>query len=170
MAQLKCIYTNACSMGNKLEELEAIVWQTDCDLVVVSEAQWYCSHDWNVAMDGCKIFKRDRQGRRGSDVALSALFTSVFNSQCIYHQGTIPPNLKVWDREQNNNCIPTPIYDSGGNRDLLLHLSQVHGARWDPPESAEGAGGHDCQAAFHHLSVFLVDWRGSRELDTCQQA
>lgn len=26
-AQLKCVYTNACSMGNKQEELEAIVRQ-----------------------------------------------------------------------------------------------------------------------------------------------
>ena len=25
IAQMKCIYTNACSMGNKQEELEAIV-------------------------------------------------------------------------------------------------------------------------------------------------
>ena len=33
MAQLKCIYTNAHSMGNKQEELEAIVWQANYDLV-----------------------------------------------------------------------------------------------------------------------------------------
>ena len=25
-AQLRCLYTNACSMGNKKEELEAIAW------------------------------------------------------------------------------------------------------------------------------------------------
>ena len=29
---LKCIYTNARSMGNKEEELEAIVWQASYDL------------------------------------------------------------------------------------------------------------------------------------------
>jgi len=32
-AQLKCIYTNARSMGNKQEELEAIVQQDSSDLV-----------------------------------------------------------------------------------------------------------------------------------------
>ena len=32
-AQLKCFYTNACSMSNKEEELEAIVWQANYDLV-----------------------------------------------------------------------------------------------------------------------------------------
>jgi len=36
-AQLKCIYTNARSMGYKQEELEAIVQQDSCDLVVITE-------------------------------------------------------------------------------------------------------------------------------------
>ena len=35
MAQLKCIYTNARSMGNKQEELEAIVQQAGYDLVPI---------------------------------------------------------------------------------------------------------------------------------------
>ena len=37
MTQLKCIYTNACSMGNKQEELEAIVQQTNYDLIAINE-------------------------------------------------------------------------------------------------------------------------------------
>jgi len=37
MVQLKCIYTNARSMGNKQEELEAIVRQANYDLVAVTE-------------------------------------------------------------------------------------------------------------------------------------
>lgn len=36
-SQLKCIYTNACSMGNKQECLEAIVWQANYDLIVITE-------------------------------------------------------------------------------------------------------------------------------------
>jgi len=40
----------------------------------------------------------------------------------------------------------------------------VHGVGWDPPEDAEGAGGGNCQAAFHHLSAFLVNWMGPRGL------
>ena len=27
-------------------------------------------HDWNVALDGYRLFRRDRQGRRGEGVAL----------------------------------------------------------------------------------------------------
>jgi len=32
---------------------------------------------------------------------LSAFFTSVFKCETNYHQGTQPPNLEVWDGEQN---------------------------------------------------------------------
>ena len=63
--QLKCICANARSMGNKQEELEAIVQQDRCDLVAITETWWDNSHDWSAAMDGYKIFRRDRQGRRG---------------------------------------------------------------------------------------------------------
>ncbi|GAB0207545.1 hypothetical protein GRJ2_003220200 [Grus japonensis] len=69
-AQLKCIYTNACSMGNKQKELEAIMQQDSYDLVAITETWWDDSRDWSAAMDGYKLFRRDRQGRRGSGVAL----------------------------------------------------------------------------------------------------
>jgi len=36
-AQLKCTYTHACSMGNKQEELEAIIQQDSYDLVAITE-------------------------------------------------------------------------------------------------------------------------------------
>jgi len=60
IAQLKCIYTNTRSMGNKQEELEAIVQHDSYDLVAVTETWWDDSHDWSAAMDGYKLFRRDR--------------------------------------------------------------------------------------------------------------
>jgi len=51
-AQLKCIYTNAHSTGNKQEELEAIVQQDSNDLVAITETWWDDFHDWSAAMDG----------------------------------------------------------------------------------------------------------------------
>ncbi|PKU42582.1 adaptin ear-binding coat-associated protein 1 [Limosa lapponica baueri] len=69
-AQLKCLYTTAGSMGNKQDELEAIVQQDSCDIVAITETWWDDGHDWNAAMDGYKLFRRDRQGRRGGGVAL----------------------------------------------------------------------------------------------------
>jgi len=37
MTQLKCIYTYTRGMGCKQEELGAIVWQTNYDLVAITE-------------------------------------------------------------------------------------------------------------------------------------
>ncbi|PKU36607.1 adaptin ear-binding coat-associated protein 1 [Limosa lapponica baueri] len=69
-AQLKCIYANAPSMGNKQEELEPIVRQDSYDVVTITETWWDDSHDWNAAMNGYKLLRRNRQGRRGGGVAL----------------------------------------------------------------------------------------------------
>ena len=69
-AQLKCVYTNAHSMGNKQKELEAIVQQASNDLVAITETWWDHCHDWSAAVDGYKLFRKDRQGRRCGGVAL----------------------------------------------------------------------------------------------------
>ncbi|GAB0187131.1 hypothetical protein GRJ2_001178400 [Grus japonensis] len=70
IAQLKCIYTNAHSMSNKQEELEATVQQENYDIVAITETWWDDSHNWSAAMDGYKLFRREQQGRRGDGVAL----------------------------------------------------------------------------------------------------
>ena len=70
VAQLRCFYTNADSMGNKQEELEAIVWSESYDIVAIMETWWNDSHSWSAVMDGYRLFKRERQGRKGSGVAL----------------------------------------------------------------------------------------------------
>ncbi|KAK4819370.1 hypothetical protein QYF61_001649 [Mycteria americana] len=70
IAQLKCIYTNACSMDSKQEELGAVVQQENNDIVTITETRWDDLHNWSAAMDGYKLFRRDRQGRRGGGVAL----------------------------------------------------------------------------------------------------
>ncbi|GAB0203436.1 hypothetical protein GRJ2_002809200 [Grus japonensis] len=69
-AQLKCLYTNAHSMGNKQEELEATVLLESYDLVAITETWWDKSHDWSAAINGYRLFRRDRRGRRGRGVAL----------------------------------------------------------------------------------------------------
>ena len=37
IAKLKCLYTNACSMGNKQEELETVAQLGKYDLIVITE-------------------------------------------------------------------------------------------------------------------------------------
>ncbi|KAK4807116.1 hypothetical protein QYF61_018457, partial [Mycteria americana] len=58
-AQLKCLYTNACSMGNKQEELEATMLLESYNLVAITETWWDESHDWSAAIDGYRLFRKD---------------------------------------------------------------------------------------------------------------
>jgi len=67
---MKCLYSKAHSMGNKQEELEATVLLENCDLVDITETWWDESHNWSVAIEGYRLFRRDRQGRRGGGVVL----------------------------------------------------------------------------------------------------
>ncbi|PKU41110.1 hypothetical protein llap_8580 [Limosa lapponica baueri] len=73
IAQLKCFYTNARSMGNKQEELEAVVQQENYDVhprMGSTEMWWDDSHNCSAALDSYELFRRDRRGRRGGGVAL----------------------------------------------------------------------------------------------------
>ena len=49
---------------------------------------------------------------------LSAFFTSVFNVQTSYPWCSLPPDLEVWDGEQNRH----PMIQAGTVGDVLLHL------------------------------------------------
>lgn len=69
-AQLRCFYTNACSLGNQQEEGEASVVLENCDLVAITELWWDKSLDWSVTVDGYRLFREDRAGERGREVAL----------------------------------------------------------------------------------------------------
>ena len=50
-AQLRCFCSSACSMGNKQEELEAIVQSESYDGVAITETWWNDSHSWSAVMD-----------------------------------------------------------------------------------------------------------------------
>jgi len=69
-AQLKCLISNAHSMGNKQEEWEATMLLESYDLVTLTETFWDESHDWSAATNGYRLFRRDRRGRRGRGVTL----------------------------------------------------------------------------------------------------
>ena len=46
------------------------MWQANYDLVANTETWWDHAHDWSAAVDGYKLFWRDRQLRRYGGVAL----------------------------------------------------------------------------------------------------
>ncbi|XP_065411777.1 uncharacterized protein LOC135973241 [Chrysemys picta bellii] len=70
MSYLKCLYTNARSLGNKQGELEVLAQSGNYDVIGITETWWDNSHDWSTVMDGYKLFRKDRQGRKGGGVAL----------------------------------------------------------------------------------------------------
>ena len=51
--------------SSKQKELQA-----NYDLVATTESWWDCSHDWSAAVGGYKLFRKDKQGRRGGGVPL----------------------------------------------------------------------------------------------------
>ena len=59
-AQLKCLYTNAHSMGNKQEELETVVQLEKYNLIAVTETRWDDSRNWNTMIEGSQLYRRDR--------------------------------------------------------------------------------------------------------------
>jgi len=46
------------------------VQQDSYNLVTITETWWDDFDDWSSAIDGYRLFRRDRQGKRGSGVAL----------------------------------------------------------------------------------------------------
>jgi len=40
------------------------------DLIAITETWWDESHDWNAAIDGYRLLRKDRRGRRGRGIAL----------------------------------------------------------------------------------------------------
>ena len=69
-AQCNCLYANACSMGNKQEELETCARLQGYDVTGITETWWDGSYNWSVGMEGQRLFRKDRQGRPGGDIAL----------------------------------------------------------------------------------------------------
>jgi len=54
-------------LGNKQEELEATMLLESYNLIALTETWWDESHDWRVAIDGYRLFRRD-SWERGVEV------------------------------------------------------------------------------------------------------
>ncbi|RMC21511.1 hypothetical protein DUI87_02377 [Hirundo rustica rustica] len=117
VAQLKCMYTNARSMGNKQKELEAMVQQQSYDVVAIMETWWDDSHGWSTALDGYKLFRRDRKGRRGGGVAL--YIKKAFDA------------IGIETNEDGVECLWVRIKGKANKADILL------GVCYHPPNQEE---------------------------------
>jgi len=65
-------YANTGSTGNKQEELEMCAHLWGYDVIGITETWWDSSCDWSIGMGGYRLFRKDRQGRRGGGVDLYA--------------------------------------------------------------------------------------------------
>ncbi|KAK4816911.1 LOW QUALITY PROTEIN: hypothetical protein QYF61_024921 [Mycteria americana] len=116
-AQLKCLYTKARSTGNKQEDLEAIVHQENYDMVAITETWWDDLHNWSAAMDGYKLFRRDRRGRRGGGVAL-------YIRECL-------DSLELDDGDDRVECLWVRIRGKANKADIVV------GVCYRPPNQDE---------------------------------
>lgn len=60
---MKCLCTNGCDMGGKWEELEVHMQLQGHDLTGVTEMQCNSSGNWRAAVEGYRLFRKDRLGR-----------------------------------------------------------------------------------------------------------
>lgn len=59
------MYTNAHSLGSKHEELELHSQTESYDIIGITGRWWDNLHNCRTAMDGYRLFCKDRQGSRG---------------------------------------------------------------------------------------------------------
>ena len=57
-------------MRNKQEELEILIQEGNYDLIGITETWWDDSHDWNIAIEGYKLTKKNTENKKGGGVAV----------------------------------------------------------------------------------------------------
>ncbi|RMC13342.1 hypothetical protein DUI87_10877 [Hirundo rustica rustica] len=94
-----------------------MVQQQSCDVAAIMETWWDDSHGWSTALNGYKIFRRDRQGRRGGGVAL--YIKQTFDT------------VGIETKEDGVECLWVRIKGKANKADILL------GVCYSPPNQEE---------------------------------
>ncbi|TRZ14453.1 hypothetical protein HGM15179_012649 [Zosterops borbonicus] len=101
----------------KQKELEAMVQQQSHDVVTITETWWDDSQSWSTALDGYKLFRRDKSGRRGGGVTL--YIKEAFDAKGIE------------TKEDGVECLWVRIKGKANKADILL------GVCYRPPNQEE---------------------------------
>ncbi|RMC12189.1 hypothetical protein DUI87_11325 [Hirundo rustica rustica] len=94
-----------------------MVQQQSYDVVAITETWWDVSHNWSNALDGYKLFRRDRKGRRGRGVAL--YIRKAFDT------------IGIETNEDGVECLWVRIKGKANKADILLGVS------YHPPNQGE---------------------------------
>jgi len=76
--------------------------------VALTETWWDESHDWSAAIDGHRMFRRDRRGKRGGGIALHI-------NKCIEHK-----ELSLRSSHKQVESLQVRIRDRGNKRNLAV--------------------------------------------------
>ncbi|CAM5127487.1 unnamed protein product [Eretmochelys imbricata] len=87
---LKCLYTNARSLNNKMGELECPMLKEDIDIIGITETWWSEDNQWDTVIPGYKIYRKDRTGRAAGGVALYVKENVESNEIKILNESTCP--------------------------------------------------------------------------------
>ncbi|RMC08127.1 hypothetical protein DUI87_15160 [Hirundo rustica rustica] len=92
-----------------------MVQQQSCDVVAITETWWDESRGWSTALDGYKLFRRDRKGRRGGGVALyireafdaKGIETNEDGVECLWVEQNGPPIIQEEALRELLRCLDT---------------------------------------------------------------
>ncbi|GAB0201705.1 hypothetical protein GRJ2_002636100 [Grus japonensis] len=117
-------------MGSKPEELEATVLLESYDLVAITETWWDEFHVWTVAIDGYRLFRRDKQGRRSGGIDLYIKKQIAFEELSLKNSHEQVESLWVRVRDNKRNLVVGVYYrlpDQGEPIDeaFLLQLQEA---------------------------------------------
>ncbi|KAK4813301.1 hypothetical protein QYF61_023452 [Mycteria americana] len=96
---------------------DALSHMENYDMVAITETWWDDSHNWSAAMDGYKLFRRDRRGRRGGGVAL-------YVRECL-------DSLELDDGDDRVECLWVRIRGKANKADIVV------GVCYRPPNQDE---------------------------------
>jgi len=101
------LYMKADSMGNKQEEVEANVLLESYNPIALTETWWDESHDWSMATDGYRLFRKDRQGKRGGGIALYIKKSIQFEELSLKksHEQVKTLWVRIRDRDNKGNLV-----------------------------------------------------------------
>ncbi|KAF4800318.1 hypothetical protein TURU_045888 [Turdus rufiventris] len=107
-------FNQANSVGNEEEE-------QSCEVVAILETWWDDSHSCGVALDGYKLFRRDRKGRRGGGVAL--YIREAFDA------------MGIETSDDEVECLWVRIKSKANKADVLLGVSYCAPSREEEVEN-----------------------------------